>query len=98
MSPNRRSPGWAEAYRMPCRTMVRDASSAHGGKRTSDVANGRPKSALHAPSAESVPPASNGERMVHQPGIAGRQAHALFQRLDKQQFVERIFVPERLCA
>ncbi len=41
--------------------------------------------------------AGNGERMANKLGVPGQQAHAIFLRLDKQQLVERIFVPERLC-
>jgi hypothetical protein len=46
---------------------------------------------------ESFRPAGNGERMASKLGIAGKQAHTLLLRLDKQQFVERIFVSERMC-
>ena len=35
--------------------------------------------------------------MPHQPGVAGQQTHALFLRLDQQQFVERVFMAQRLC-
>jgi len=47
--------------------------------------------------AESFLPAGNGERMANKLGIAGKQAQTLLLRLDKQQFVERIFVSERMC-
>jgi hypothetical protein len=47
--------------------------------------------------AESLLSACNGERMADKLGIAGEQAHTLLLRLDKQQFVERIFVSERMC-
>ena len=46
--------------------------------------------------AESFLTAGNGERMAKKLGIAGKQAHTLLLRLDKQQFVERISVSERM--
>jgi len=45
---------------------------------------------------ESVLPAADCERMAGKLGIASKQAHALFLRLYKQQFLEWVFVSKRL--
>jgi hypothetical protein len=35
--------------------------------------------------------------MTNQFGITGQQTHAVFLRLDQQQFVERVFMAQWLC-